>query len=68
MHEAKMLIFAPHSIINPKLFPYVQLHIIMLHPADSYYQIKLSKILNLAWYSFLTENFFSGFLLDQLLL
>ena len=68
MHEAKMLIFAPHSIINPKLFLYVQLHIIMLHPCDSYYQIKLSKILNLAWYSFLPENFFSGFLLDQLLL
>ena len=43
MHEAKMLIFAPHSIINPKLFLYVQLHIIMLHPSDSYYQIKLSK-------------------------
>ena len=68
MHEAKMLIFAPHSIINPKLFLYVQLRIIMLHPSDSYYQIKLSKILNLACCSFLTENFFSGFLLDQLLL
>ena len=27
MHETKMLIFAPHSIINLKLFLYVQLHI-----------------------------------------
>ena len=51
MHETKMLIFSPHSIINLKLFLYVQLHI-MLHPSDSYYQIKLSMILNLALYSF----------------